>query len=278
MGFTKRMSGILQAVAAWECDLGNGCYSAYNAADTARLEQALASSLDKVKVCGNKCWVDLRTMKQRNYDPLAGFLRDVRRTELAPLEPHWQLLQMEEGLELPPLCPNTPPVRVPPLPPPFAPHRKGGAGGAAAGGERGNRGVAKTDQGDGLDSVQGTPVGVSREAGADGTRDSCADCKGKDMPVGTDPGSGPVHTGPTLKFCNREDTVPVAEFQQLLDSKGSLHKMTWAEPLDSNDPCWRAVNSTAKKEGHFQHSDLKAQKQVNDVDQVPFPPWHNTAL
>ena len=55
---------------------------AYDSADTARLEQALASSLPEVKVCGGKYGVDLRTLKQRNL--VTGFMRNVRRTENTP--------------------------------------------------------------------------------------------------------------------------------------------------------------------------------------------------
>jgi hypothetical protein len=65
--------------AVWECDLENGCFVAYDTADTAKLEQALASRIQEVKVCGGKYEVDLRTMKQKNL--MTGFLRNVRRTE-----------------------------------------------------------------------------------------------------------------------------------------------------------------------------------------------------
>ena len=227
--------------------MGNGCYAAYNATDTARLERGLASGLDGVKVRGNKCWVDLRTMKQRHHDTMAGFLWDVRRTAVAPLELSLSL-PMEAGLESRPQCSNTPPARVPPLPPLLAPHKMGAARGAAAGGERGNSRQAKTDKGDGQDSTQGkgTPAGVNRDAGADGKLDACAHGEDKDKPVGTDPNSrGPVDAA-APKFETREDAVAELEDSEPLGSKGTLHKMTcqWAEPLDSSgDPRWRAVSS-----------------------------------
>jgi hypothetical protein len=72
---------LLQDV-VWECDLGNDCFVAYNASDTARLEQALASSRPKVKVCSGKYTVNLQTLKQRNL--VTGFERNVRRTERTP--------------------------------------------------------------------------------------------------------------------------------------------------------------------------------------------------
>jgi hypothetical protein len=63
----------------------------------------------------------------------------------------------------------------------------------------------------------------------------------------------------------------VAAFKELLESKCTSHKMTWAElvPLVSSDPRWRAVKSTGEKKNLFQH--LMAQKQRDAIDQVSSP-------
>ena len=75
-----------------------------------------------------------------------------------------------------------------------------------------------------------------------------------------------VDPGPAPKFENKEDAV--AAFKELLESKCTSHKMTWAEvvPLVSSDPRWRAVKSTGEKKNLFQH--LMAQKQREAIDQV----------
>ncbi len=52
----------------------------YDGVDNAKLEQAMASSIQTVKVRGGKYSVNLQTMKQCNIE--TGYLRDVRRTEL----------------------------------------------------------------------------------------------------------------------------------------------------------------------------------------------------
>ncbi len=58
--------------------MGNGSFGAYDSVDTAKLEQALAKSIQGVEVFGGKYEVDLRSMEQRNRH--TGFSRHVRRT------------------------------------------------------------------------------------------------------------------------------------------------------------------------------------------------------
>ncbi len=118
-----------------------------------------------------------------------------------------------------------------------------------------------------MEAAQGkTHAGVNGDAGGDGEGEAGAEGEG-----GKDKGGsgGPVDLGPAPKFDNKEDAV--AAFKELLESKCTSHKMTWAElvPLVSNDPRWRAVKSTGEKKNLFQH--LMAQKQRDAIDQVPPP-------
>ena len=102
---------------------------------------------------------------------------------------------------------------------------------------------------------------------ADGGADGGEADSGKEKEKGDKGDKGAaVDLGPAPKFENKEDAV--AAFKDLLESKCTSHKMTWAElvPLVSNDPRWRAVKSTGEKKNLFQH--LMAQKQREAIDQV----------
>jgi hypothetical protein len=127
-------------------------------------------------------------------------------------------------------------------------------------------------QGDSKDGDDGDEQGKAAASGsvkgetADGDGDGAGEVDVVKEKSSKGEKAAPVDLGPPPKFENKEDAV--AAFKELLESKCTSHKMTWAEvvPLVSNDPRWRAVKSTGEKKNLFQH--LMAQKQREAIDQV----------